>query len=50
MKLGSGMLFRLPDGSKKLNVVCIICRSKTRVGRCRCETVDRWSPQPPKLA
>jgi hypothetical protein len=52
MKLGSGMLLRMlkKDDSRKLNVICIVCRSKARVGHCRCETPGRWSPQPPKLA
>jgi hypothetical protein len=49
MKLGSVMaLFKLmPYYNKKHKVICIICKSK---GRCRCGTVGRWPPQPPRVA
>jgi hypothetical protein len=38
------------DDNKNLKVICIICKSKSCPGLCRCNTVDRWTPQPPKLA
>jgi hypothetical protein len=49
MKLGSVIaLFKLVPGyNKKRKVICILCKSK---GRCRCGTVDRWTPQPPRIA
>jgi hypothetical protein len=49
MKLGSVIaLFKLVPGyNKKCKVICILCKSK---GRCRCGTVDRWTPQPPRIA
>jgi hypothetical protein len=49
---GSGMTLHKVkmEDNKKLKVICIACKSKGFGGRCRCETVDRWTPQPPKLA
>jgi hypothetical protein len=46
------MMFRKVnmDANKKLKVICIVCRSKSCVGRCRFAMMDRWTPQPPKLA
>ena len=51
---GSGMMLhkvKMDDTRKlKLKVICIVCKSKGFGGRCRCATVERWTPQPPKLA
>jgi hypothetical protein len=38
------------DDNKKPKVICIICKSKPCLGRCRYETAVRWTPQPPKTA
>jgi hypothetical protein len=54
MRLGfvSGMMLHnvKMEDNKKLKVICILCKCKSCVGGCRCETLGRWTPQPPKLA